>query len=165
MVDYFFFAFSLITVGAAIIALESRELVYGAVALAVSLLGVAGLFILLDATFVAMLQILVFVGAISVLIIFVVMLVRREKWVAVPAGYDVFAGLFVAILLIVVVGYLAMTSGIASMMPNPNSTISYKQIGTQLLTEYWLALQVLGLVLASAIMGAITLVKLEGPDE
>lgn len=165
MVDYFFFALSLITIGAAIIALESRELVYGAVALVVSLLGVAGLFILLDAIFVAMLQILVFVGAVSVLIIFVVMLVRREKWVAMPAGYEVFAGLFVAVLLVAGVGYLALNSGIATTLPSSNPVPSYTQIGIQILTDYWFALQILGLVLASAVIGALTMAKLEGSEE
>src|SRR3990172_67241 len=105
MVDSLFLALSLLTIGASIIALVSRELVYGAVSLAVSLLGIAGLFILLEATFVAMLQVIVFVGAIAVLIIFVVMLVRREKWVAVPAGGEVFGGLLIAIAMVAVVGY------------------------------------------------------------
>jgi len=165
MVDYFFLVLSVMTVGASIIALESRELVYGAISLAVSLLGIAGFFILLDAPFLAMLQILVFVGAVSVLIIFVVMLVRREKWVSVPSGYGRVAGLLVSILLIAGVGYLAMNSGIATMLPSSNSVPSYVDIGIKLLSDYWLPLQILGLVLASAVIGALTLAKLEGAEQ
>ena len=165
MVDYFFLVLSVMTVGASIIALESRELVYGAISLAVSLLGIAGFFILLDAPFLAMLQILVFVGAVSVLIIFVVMLVRREKWVSGPSGYGRVAGLLVSILLIAGVGYLAMNSGIATMLPSSNPVPSYVDIGIKLLSDYWLPLQILGLVLASAVIGALTLAKLEGAEQ
>ena len=165
MVDYFFLAISIITVGASIIALESRELVYGAVSLAISLVGIAGLFILLDAPFLAMLQILVFVGAVSVLIIFVVMLVRREKWVSISSGYGRPLGLLVSLLLIVGVSYLTMNSGIATMLPGSNPVPSYVDIGIKMLSEYWLALQILGLVLASAVIGALTLAKLEGGEQ
>lgn len=165
MVDYFFLLFSVITVGSSIIALESRELVYGAVSLTVSLLGIAGLFILLDAPFLAMLQVLVFVGSVSVLIIFVVMLVRREKWVSVPSGYGRIAGLLVSVPLVAGGSYLAMNSGIATMLPSSNSVPSYVEIGITVLSDYWLALQVLGLVLASAVIGALTLAKLEEGDQ
>src|SRR5881628_83291 len=79
MADPIFIAVAVLTVGAAIIALEARELVYGAVALAISMLGVAGFFLLLDAPFVAMFQIAVYVGAVAVLVIFAVMLVRTQE--------------------------------------------------------------------------------------
>ena len=62
MTDILFLTISLLTIIFAILALESRELVYGAVALALSFLGVAGIFILLDALFVAIFQVLVYVG-------------------------------------------------------------------------------------------------------
>ena len=65
MTDILFLTISLLTVIFAILALESRELVYGAVALALSFLGVAGIFILLDALFVALFQVLVYVGSIA----------------------------------------------------------------------------------------------------
>jgi NADH-quinone oxidoreductase subunit J len=78
MADPVFIGVAVLTVGAAIVALETRELIYGAIALAVSMLGIAGFFLLLDAPFVAMFQIAVYVGAVAVLIIFAVMLVRTQ---------------------------------------------------------------------------------------
>ena len=78
MADAVFLALSVITIGSAIAALELRSLIYGAIALMGSLGGVAGLFLLLDAPFVAMFQLAVYVGSIAVLILFTVMLVRRE---------------------------------------------------------------------------------------
>src|SRR5213593_5280402 len=78
MADPIFIAVAVLTVGAAIIALEARELIYGAVSLAISMLGIAGFFLLLDAPFMTMFQIAVYVGAVAVLIIFTVMLVGTQ---------------------------------------------------------------------------------------
>ena len=76
--DIAFVTISLLTIGAAIVSLEAKHIVYGAIALAFSYLGIAGLFIILDATFVALFQIIVYIGAVAVLILFTVMLVTRE---------------------------------------------------------------------------------------
>src|SRR5919201_3745181 len=78
MADPVFIGVAVLTVGSAIISLESHELIYGAIALAISMLGIAGFFILLDSPFVAMFQITVYVGAVAVLVIFTVMLVRTQ---------------------------------------------------------------------------------------
>jgi NADH-quinone oxidoreductase subunit J len=78
MADPVFIAVAVLTVGTAIISLEARELIYGAISLAIAMLGIAGFFLLLDAPFVAMFQIAVYVGAVAVLIIFTVMLVRTQ---------------------------------------------------------------------------------------
>src|SRR4029078_12477146 len=78
MVDAYFVGIAVLTIGTSILALESKELIYGAIALALSMLGIAGFFLLLDAPFVAMFQIAVYVGAVAVLIIFTVMLVRTQ---------------------------------------------------------------------------------------
>jgi NADH:ubiquinone oxidoreductase subunit 6 (subunit J) len=75
--DVTFAAMVVVTIGGGITALEAREIVYGAIGLAFSFFGVAGLFFLLDAPFVAVFQITVYVGAVAVLILFTVMLVRE----------------------------------------------------------------------------------------
>ena len=66
MADVAFIGLSILTIGSAIFALESREIIYGAIALATSMLGIAGFFILLGSPFVAMFQISVYVGAVAV---------------------------------------------------------------------------------------------------
>jgi len=78
MADALFISVAILTIGSAIVALETRELVYGAIALAISMMGIAGFFLLLDSPFVAMFQITVYVGAVAVLVIFTVMLVRTQ---------------------------------------------------------------------------------------
>src|ERR1044072_6490166 len=81
MVDSIFIGLSVITIGSAILSLESRELLYEGIALGISMLRIAGYFIILDAPFVAMFQIAAYVGAVAVLIIFTVMLVRAPNTV------------------------------------------------------------------------------------
>src|SRR5210317_2369442 len=78
MADAAFLALAVITIGSAIAALELRSLIYGSIALMGTLGGIAGFFFLLDSPFVAMFQLAVYVGSIAVLILFTVMLVKRE---------------------------------------------------------------------------------------
>ena len=78
MADAAFLALTVITIGSAIAALEMRSLIYGSIALMGTLGGIAGFFFLLDAPFVALFQLAVYVGSIAVLILFTVMLVKRE---------------------------------------------------------------------------------------
>src|ERR1700685_2216568 len=78
--DVTFVALSVVTLGGAVSSLEAREIIYGAVGLAASFFGVASLFFLLDTPFVAVFQITVYVGAVAVLLLFTVMLVREGRW-------------------------------------------------------------------------------------
>ena len=78
MADAVFLALTVITIGSAIAALELRSLIYGSIALMGTLGGIAGFFFLLDSPFVALFQLAVYVGSIAVLILFTVMLVKRE---------------------------------------------------------------------------------------
>src|SRR5579864_1588396 len=78
--DAAFIALTAVTIGGAITALEAKEIIYGAVGLAASFFGVASLFFLLDSPFVAVFQITVYVGAVAVLVLFTVMLVREGRW-------------------------------------------------------------------------------------
>src|SRR5690349_6987955 len=71
-----FFIFSVLTLGGALAVVTNRNLVHGAVYLIASFFGVSGLFVLLSAPFLAAVQVLVYIGAIAILIIFAVMLTR-----------------------------------------------------------------------------------------
>src|SRR5437667_10191693 len=78
MTDLTFLALATVTVASSILALEARDLVYGAAALGIAFLGMAGLFFLLDASYVGAFQIAVYIGAVVVLILFTVMLVGPQ---------------------------------------------------------------------------------------
>ena len=90
-----------------------RSLVYGSIALMGTLGGVAGFYVMLDSPFVAMFQLAVYVGSIAVLILFTVMLVKRElifKKIEDPKRK--FAGIGLMLIVILALGAIIMDSGI-----------------------------------------------------
>jgi NADH:ubiquinone oxidoreductase subunit 6 (subunit J) len=164
MADPIFIAVAVLTVGTAIIALEARELIYGAIALAISMLGIAGFFLLLDAPFVAMFQIAVYVGAVAVLIIFTVMLVRTQALFTTKEDKKR-KGAGIALMLIIMAGLgaLLLVSGINAQFGNFDSAeaIDFREIGELMLTYYAPALIILGLTLAGSVIAALALARRE----
>jgi NADH-quinone oxidoreductase subunit J len=79
MIDFLFLIISVLTILSSIMVVQSKKLVHSAVYLAGSLIGTAGLFILLEAEFIAWVQVLVYVGAVVTLILFTIMLTRRGE--------------------------------------------------------------------------------------
>ena len=168
MADPVFVGVAVLTVGAAIIALEARELVYGAVALAVSMLGIAGFFLLLDAPFVAMFQIAVYVGAVAVLIIFTVMLVRTQALFTTKEDKKR-KGAGIALMLIIMAsfGALLLASGLNGQFGNFSGapSVNFTEIGKLMLTYYAPALIILGLTLAASVIAALALARREDVEQ
>lgn len=166
MADAAFIGLSVLTVGSAIFALESREIIYGAIGLAVSMLGIAGFFILLDSPFVAMFQIAVYVGAVAVLVIFIVMLVRTEAlFSATEDRGRRIAGLIFSLLMMVGIGVLLFSSLFSTAEFSPLMEKIVTKIGNEMLTYYSPVFILLGLTLAGAIIGALTLARREDSDQ
>jgi NADH:ubiquinone oxidoreductase subunit 6 (subunit J) len=164
MADPVFIGVAVLTVGSAIIALETRELIYGAIALAISMLGVAGFFLLLDAPFVAMFQIAVYVGAVAVLIIFTVMLVRTQALFSVKEDKKrKGAGITLMLIIMTSLGALLLVSGLNGQFGNFNDSeaIDFREIGEQMLTYYAPTLIILGLTLAGSVIAALALARRE----
>ena len=146
--DVAFVVISALTIGSAVIALEARQVVYGAIALAFSFLGIAGLFIVLDATFVALFQIIVYIGAISVLILFTVMLVTREVEVDAKTEPVRPMGVVIAIAVAVVVGAFASLSDLATTYDNSSFNFSVvAAIGNTITSQYAIPFEALALIL------------------
>jgi len=161
MADVTFLALSVLTIGTAIAALEFRSLVYGSIALMGTLGGVAGFFLLLDSPFVALFQIAVYVGSIAVLILFTVMLVRRElifKKIEDPKRK--WAGIGLMLILMVGIGAIILDSGLKSITTD-EPPVDFREIGKDFLTYYWPALILMALILSSAVIGALTLARRE----
>ena len=115
MADAVFLALSVLTVGSAIAALELRSLIYGSVALMGTLAGIAGFFLLLDSPFVALFQIAVYVGSIAVLILFTVMLVRRELiFIKIEDARRRYAGIGLMLIFMVAIGGIIVDSGVSA---------------------------------------------------
>ena len=164
MADPIFIAVAVLTVGTAIIALEARELIYGAISLAISMLGIAGFFLLLDAPFVAMFQIAVYVGAVAVLIIFTVMLVRTQALFTTKEDKKR-KGAGIALMLIIMssFGALLLASGLNGQFGDFNSSpaVDFTEIGKLMLTYYAPALIILALTLAGSVIAALALARRE----
>ena len=157
MTDVVFLVVSLLTVFFAILALESRELVYGAVALSLSFLGVAGLYVFLWADFIAVTQILIYVGGILVIIIFGIMLTHRITSVRLSHS-SMQRGTGGAIVLVIFVGLTSMIFRapwyrVAAV--EPEETV--RQIGRLLMIDYLLPFEVASVLLLAALMGAALL--------
>lgn len=168
MADALFISIAILTIGSAIVALETRELVYGAIALAISMMGIAGFFLLLDSPFVAMFQITVYVGAVAVLVIFTVMLVRTQALFSIKEDHKrKAAGIVLLLVFIGGIGALVLASGLGS----PEFTkfnkpaIDVATIGKQMVTYYAPVLVLLGLTLAAAVIGSLALARREDIEQ
>ncbi|NIM25999.1 MAG: NADH-quinone oxidoreductase subunit J [Nitrososphaeria archaeon] len=159
MADAVFLALSVITIGSAIAALELRSLVYGSIALMGTLGGVAGFFLLLDSPFVAMFQVAVYIGSIAVLILFTVMLVKRELiFKKIEDKRRKFAGIGLMLVLMVGLGAVVLDSGIKEITTD-EPPVDFREIGTDFLTYYWPALILMALILSGAVTGALVLAR------
>lgn len=160
MADLAFIALASLTVGAAVLSLEARQLVYGAVSLALFFLFVGGLFALLGAPFLAMFQIFINVGAVAVLIIFTVMLVSPQRWQERRWPREArlgLVGLLITLFGLVPLLYpLVQGVGLLSSPPTLGG-----ELGSLLLERYGLALVLLAFLLAAAIAASVTLAKEE----
>ncbi len=165
MVDATFLALSVFTIGSAIAALELRSLIYGSIALMGTLAGVAGFFLLLDSPFVAMFQIAVYVGSIAVLILFTVMLVRRELiFKKIEDRKRKFAGIGLMLIFMVAIGSVIIDSGLRT-IDTDEPAVDFREIGEDFLTYYWPALVLMALILAGSVTGALVLARREDVED
>ena len=161
MADAAFLALSVITIGSAIAALEMRSLIYGSIALMGTLGGIAGFFFMLDAPFVALFQLAVYVGSIAVLILFTVMSVKRElifKKIEDPKRK--FAGIGLMLVVMMALGAVFLDSGIKTITTD-EPPVDFRDIGADFVTYYWPALILMGLILAGSVTGALVLARRE----
>jgi NAD(P)H-quinone oxidoreductase subunit 6 len=137
------------------------NIVYSAFLLGGVFLGMAGLYLLLNASFVAAAQILVYVGAVNVLILFAIMLVNKQETLAAIPGLlvrrllsgAVCAGLFALLLRV------AFTTTWALPGPTPVGEEATIRIGEHLFTDYLLPFELASVLLLMAMIGAIVLAR------
>lgn len=151
-----------ITLAGAVAAMSLRNLVHCALALACALAGLAAVYLQLDAQFAGFAQILVYVGAVAILVVFAILLTRGEG-LAEPAilspGWGV--GVLVAVVVFGLLAFCVATSHSAVQQIAGVPEVSVRQIGDQLMGKYILSLEVLGLLLTAALIGAVILAMKE----
>lgn len=149
--------------GSAVVAITSPNLIYSALALLITLIHVAGIYVLLSAEFIAAVQIIVYAGAILVLYLFVLMIFSEHQGQqALHATFPV--GVFLGVLalvemLLVYWGTGAASSGGALAPAVWAKTGNTEAIGALLYTKYLFPFEIASVILLVAMIGAITLGK------
>lgn len=164
--DAFFYLFATVCVGSGLMVISARNPVHAVLFLILAFVNSAGLFILLGAEFLALILVVVYVGAVAVLFLFVVMMLDVD-FAELRAGFITYLpvgaliGLVLLIELILVLGAWAITPEVAAHVttptPPPSEVSNTEAIGQVLYTKYVYFFQAAGIVLLIAMIGAIVL--------
>ena len=140
----------------------SRSIIYAALSLLGALLGIGALFIFLSADYVAVSQLLIYIGGVLVLILFAVMLTSKigDKSHTNPS-IGVLPGIGLTVALIAVLGYVATRTPWISNPNAPNPAQTARTIGDVFLKEYLLPFEVSSLVLLATLIGAVVVARKE----
>jgi NADH-quinone oxidoreductase subunit J len=154
-----FVVLSLVTLSAATLVVTTTRIIHSALFLVLALLGIAGIYVLLAAEFVAGVQVLIYVGAITVLVLFAIMLTHgpatpesnpaNRQW---PLALLVSGALFVLLL-----SAIQATAWPTSTATLPANTV--QTVGAQLLTTYVVPFEVASLLLLAAMIGAVVIAR------
>jgi NADH:ubiquinone oxidoreductase subunit 6 (subunit J) len=164
-----FILLGLLMVAGAVAAVSLRNLVHCALALAVAFAGLAGLYLELNAQFVGFAQVLIYIGAVVILIVFAILLTRGgETPEPVLGSGSWLTGVAVAVAVFGTTAGLLLSTRMLPTEAQPVPQPSVRQLGDALMTRYVLPLEVMGLLLTAALIGAVVLAmpgKQEGRGE
>jgi len=158
-----FWILAAITVGAAIGVASVRNLIHSVGLLIVTFAGLAGLYITLSADFIAVVQVLIYIGAIVILIIFAIVLTPRAGRLN-QEGLMLLPALVLAALVAGTMIFVALDTNWA-ISDREGFEDTATAIGDLLLDKYALPFEIASVLLLSAILGAILLVRPEGAEE
>jgi NADH-quinone oxidoreductase subunit J len=157
-----FVILALLTIAGAAAVLTLRNLVHCVLALMLSFVGLAGLYLQLGAQFVGFAQVLVYIGAVAILIVFATLLTRSAESVSqltVSPGW-----IFSSVVAITAFGLLVWAIRFSvtthrELLPPPDTTV--KQIGDALMSRFVLPLEIIGVLLTVALVGAVAIAMRE----
>jgi NADH:ubiquinone oxidoreductase subunit 6 (subunit J) len=161
-----FYLLAAITLAGGLAAVTLRNTVHCALALTAAFGGLALLFLQLDAQFAGFAQILVYIGAVAILVVFAILLTRSsEKESGGVFSRSWLAGLIVAAAVFAVLGWAVLRT--APMLPQstPAPAVNVQQIGAALMGRYVLPLEIVALLLTAALIGAVIVAMHEPRDE
>jgi NADH-quinone oxidoreductase subunit J len=155
-----------LSIASAVAAMSLRNLVHCALMLMVTLAGLAAFYLQLGAQFVGFAQVLIYIGAVAILIVFAILLTRSYE----PSGrlrfsYAGAAGVGIAVIVFGLLSGLILSSGAVrrGIRSPPEATV--RQIGDQLMTKFILPLEIIGLLLTAALIGAVIIAMHEKDPE
>ncbi len=155
--EIIFLLVALVTMGGAVMAVLAGSIVHALMGLVIAMFGIAGLYVYLHSPFLAMMQILIYVGAIAVLIAFAVMLagplyLKPKEWTTLRK-FSAAAG-------IGLLAFLLLTRVVATTFPRylvPSFTLGTKDIGRLFFRELMLPFELISLLIVVGVLGAIML--------
>jgi NADH-quinone oxidoreductase subunit J len=152
-----FYFISVVVVGSALYVVTLRNIFRAALCLVLTFFALAGLYVLLEAEFIAAAQVLIYVGAITILILFGIMLTRRLSDQSVRQASE---GRMISLIVVVVLAALIAIVLRATRFPvspeeTAHPTISY--LGKLLMTQYLWPFEVVSILLLAALIGAIVI--------
>lgn len=139
-----------------------RNLVHCVLALVLAFTGLAGLYIQLGAQFVGFAQILIYVGAVAILIVFAILLTKSHEppvQLALSPGW--ITSILVAVAVFGIFAWSIRSSAISALSVPPRPEVTVRQIGDALMSQFVLPLEVIGLLLTAALVGAVTIAMRE----
>jgi NADH-quinone oxidoreductase subunit J len=156
---------SLVLIGSALMVVRARDLVHTVLALALTLLTTAGVYVQLHADFLAVTQVLLYTGGIVTLMLFAVMLTQRisSAKVELGASHNLARGAVVGAAIFGGTAFAVVTGTNAG--PLPDTKADTQALGELVLTDLVLPFEVLGVVLLAAMIGAIVLARRDGPSK
>jgi NADH-quinone oxidoreductase subunit J len=159
----FFAILAILAIASGITTIASKNPIASAISLVFHFFMLAGLYLTLNAQFLAVIQILIYAGAIMVLVIFVIMLLNLgdEKALAFKFNYrHVIAVLFgLALCIALVSAYMSQSTGAAHITGQTLFAGTAEAIGSRLFTDYLFPFEAISLLLLAAIVGAVLLAK------
>ncbi|MFT3986803.1 NADH-quinone oxidoreductase subunit J [Aestuariivirga sp.] len=160
---FFFYLFSALAVASAVMVISSRNPVHSVLFLILCFFNAAGLFILMGAEFLAMILVVVYVGAVAVLFLFVVMMLdvefvelRQGMLNYLPVG-GVIGLIVLGELILAVGGWIIDPASLRTASPTPSDVTNTQALGHVLYTDYIYYFEAAGLILLVAMVGAIVL--------
>jgi NADH:ubiquinone oxidoreductase subunit 6 (subunit J) len=161
-----FLILAAITLVGACAAMMLRGLVHCALAVAIAFAGLGTLYLNLGAQFLGLAQLLVYVGAIAVLIVFVILLTRGGESDSTPVSRAALpmTGLLVAACIFAVLAWAVFHSFAVHPAGTPATPVTVRELGAVLMDGYVLPLEVIGLMLTAALIGAVIIAMKENRD-
>jgi NADH-quinone oxidoreductase subunit J len=160
-----FIVISILTLAGALAAATLPNLMHAAFCFVVALLGLASFFFLLGAEFVGLALVFIYIGAVAVLIVFTILLTRRDSkehhGINPPTAGRAWSGILIALAVFAGLTWAALKTQSLSIAPPHIQALTVKQIGQALMTGYVWPLQCVGLLLTAALIGALVLVMEE----
>jgi len=153
-----FLILAAITIAGTVAAMAMRNLVHCVLALTLGFAGLASLYLQLGAQFVGLTQILVYVGAVAILAVFVIMMTQHPTQTT-ESIFSSFwlTGSLIAALVFAVLGWAIHSSALPSGIVPPHAEAAVQPIGDALMHKYVLPLEIMGLLLTAALIGAVVL--------